>query len=109
LVDLLVNPAHAQAVGDVVADAHPGEDRLLLEDHGVDALGAILVADVHLSVALLVQPGYDAQQRGLAAAAGTDDAGELALRDVQRDVIQGHDRIGTARKDLGEVADLNLV
>ena len=53
---------------------------------------------------LRIEAGDGAQQGGLAAARGPEEADELALGDVERDVAEG----GEVAEALGEVADLEI-
>jgi hypothetical protein len=76
-----------QRQGHVAFDRAPRQQRaaVVLEHHRRFARGFGHQAAVapHLALAGWQQPGGGAQQRGLAAAAGADDADELAARDVQ--------------------------
>ena len=50
--------------------------------------GDRLAVEQHLARAVLLQPGEDADQRGLAAAGGPDHAEEFAAVDLEVDVAQ---------------------
>ena len=82
-----------QPVGHVVGHAQVGEQRVGLEDDAVVALRRRQHRDVapgqfDAPGGLRLQPGDDAQQRGLAAARRAQEADELALGDLQVDVAQ---------------------
>jgi hypothetical protein len=47
------------------------------------------------------EPGQDAQQRGLATAARTDDAEELARPNIEVDAVEGVDRPAIDVETLG--------
>jgi hypothetical protein len=66
--------------------------------------GNILPVLFHRAVGLNVQPGNRAQQGGLAAAGGAEETDELALVDVDADIIQR----GEIAKALGDVADAQI-
>jgi hypothetical protein len=51
--------------------------------------------------ALCLEPGDDAQQRRLAAARRAEEADELAVADVERDLVQG-DEAAEVLADAGE-------
>ena len=85
--------AVGEAVGHVVGHREVGEQRVRLEHDAVVALGRRQPRDVapgELDAAggLHLEPGDDAQQRGLAAARRPEKADELALGDVEVDVRQ---------------------
>ncbi len=82
----------------VLCDRHVRPDRVRLKHHsdvafiGRDAelsarVDDRLVAEEHLAAVGLLQPGHDAQGRGLSAPAGAEQRDELTVRDVERDVI----------------------
>src|SRR5262245_11712432 len=82
-----------QAVADVGGDREVGEQRVRLEHDAVVALRRRQRGDVAPVLhdapgALRLEAGDDAQQRGLAAAGGPEQADELALGDRQADVAQ---------------------
>jgi hypothetical protein len=68
----------------------PGKQRVALEDEAAVGAGARDRRPVEHDVAvrLVDQPVEDAQERGLATAAGADDGGELALLDLEADVAE---------------------
>jgi hypothetical protein len=89
---------------DVVPDGHVLERRVVLEDHADAACAGwttrdVLVADQHLARLRLLEPGNDAQERRLAAAAGAEEGGQRALGDSYRNVIEG----GVVPEALGHV------
>jgi hypothetical protein len=92
-----------EAVGDALAQALPGEEAELLEDHGDVGPGSghALPVDQHLARVGADQPVHHPQERGLAAARRPEEAQHLALGDV--DPLEGREpRLGEA---LGEVPD----
>ena len=89
--------ARLEAVGDVAGHGEVGEDGVVLEHHAdvapvrrqrVDAL----LTDADLAGIELGEAGDHAQQRGLAAAGGTQQGEELAVLDSERDIANGCDR-----------------
>ncbi len=103
---LALAPAH-QAVADVVGDGEVGEQRVGLEDDAEVALCRRQARNVPALLVdrargLRIEPGDGAQQGGLAAARGPEEADELALGDIERDVAEG----GEVAETLGEVTDL---
>nr|GFD25725.1 hypothetical protein [Tanacetum cinerariifolium] len=94
-----------QAQGDVFFHRQPREQAVLLKDDAALAADAIhgLAVDADLPAKLAVQADQQAQQGGLAAAAGTDDGDEFALGDVQVEVADG---LQFAAIDFEELADL---
>jgi len=46
----------------------------------------------------LVEPGHEVEQRRLAGTVGADDADELALRDVEIDIVDGRQTAEPARE-----------
>ncbi|MNR17165.1 hypothetical protein D3C85_1338090 [compost metagenome] len=69
------------------------EQRVMLEHEADIALahvlrGGVLPAQHHLASIGALQAGDDAQQRGLAAARGAQQRGQLAFVEVERDVVQ---------------------
>jgi hypothetical protein len=89
-----VDLAHAQAEGDVVEHGQVREDRVALEHHRQVALarrqvGDVGVADAHPAAVGVLQAGQQPQQRRLAAAAGPQQHHELAVGDLQVDIVDG--------------------
>ena len=114
LVDLLLDlvpgdAALAQGEGDVFKDVQMGEQGVALED-GVDV--ALVGGDVvdalaqeeHVALVRLLEAADDAQDRGLAAAGGTQQGEEFVVVDVQTDVLQH--RLA-AVEGLGDVFELD--
>ena len=82
--------AHAQPVGRVLPHRHPGEDRIALEHHGIlRPLAAGRHVDLDGAGGGGFEAGENAQQRRLPAAGRPDDHEELALPDVERDIVDG--------------------
>ena len=87
---------HPQAKGDIVVDVHMREDGVALKDHG-DApfprgqVGDVPPADADPAFVRHAEPGDGAEQRRLAAAAGTQQHHELMLGDDERDVVHRHE------------------
>ena len=82
-----------QAEGDVVVDGHIAEQSVVLEDEADAPLGSGNVVDpaaVDENVAAvgILQAGQHAQNRRLAAAAGTEEGDELALVDAEGNVAR---------------------
>src|SRR5262249_55524443 len=78
---------HLEAVGGVVPDRHPGEDRVALEDHRIHRAVRMWRFDLDGAGGDGLEAGKDAQQRGLAASARADNHKELAGGDVERDAV----------------------
>src|SRR4051794_30520452 len=99
---------HAQAEGHVLEHGHVPEERVVLEDEadtartGV-AVARVLVVEQHLAGGREVEPGDDAEQRGLAGARRAQQRHELARLDAERDAAQGREVVEAA----GKVADLD--
>ena len=81
--------------GHVVGDVEVLEQRVALEDrvhvalvgrHGLHRLAL----EVDASLAGLLEAGHHAQRRGLAAARGAEQREELALLDLEVEVVHGH-------------------
>ena len=90
--------ADAQRELDVLADGHVAEQRVVLEDEPDVALARVHVghvAAVQRDAAMVDfgEAGNGAQQRALAAAAGAEQHQELALPDVQRNVVDDRDAL----------------
>ena len=85
----LVHARHAQRKGDVLAHRHVRIKRVGLEHHRQAALGGRQCRVASLPSMLIcppddiLEPGDQAQKRGLAAARGADEHDELALLDGQ--------------------------
>ena len=83
--------------GEVLAHAHMRVERVGLEHHGQAAVGRRhvvdqLAVDADLAAGRPVEPGDLPQQRGLAAAGRADEDHELAVDDLEVDVVQHVDR-----------------
>ena len=98
-----------QAEGDVVFDGHVREQRVRLEHHvhgpfvGRNARH-ILAVDEQATFGRVLKTGQHAQQRGLAAARGTQQTEGLALVDVEAHLIDG-DKI---TEPLGDALDAHI-
>jgi hypothetical protein len=85
-------PSTPQAERDVLVDVEVREQRVALE-HRVDVAlvgrqaGDVAAAQVHGAVAGFLEPADHAERRGLPAARGAQHAEELALFDVERQII----------------------
>src|SRR4029077_4766707 len=84
--------AHLKAERDVLGHAHVREQRVALEYQASVALpwrlrSDIAFAEMHAAGRRLDEAGNDAQGRRLAAAGGTEQDEELAVGDVERDLI----------------------
>jgi hypothetical protein len=82
--------------GEVVEDAHVRVERVGLEDHGdVAVLGRHVIdhsiADPQLAVGDLLQPGHTAQSGRLATAGRADQDEELAVLDLEVEIVHGDD------------------
>ena len=80
------DPGHGEAEGGVVVNGLPRQESEVLEHHG-NAVGRPardwLTVDIEASAAQLGKPGDAAQQRGLAAAGGADDAKNFVALHLQ--------------------------
>ena len=102
--------AELEAVGHIVKDVVVREQGVGLEDHGGVALvGRELVdglaTQVDLALVGALEAGDHAQDRGLAAAGGTQQRHELARRDLQVGVVHGIEVLA----GLGVLVDLGDV
>ena len=87
---------HLQAEGDVVVDRHVRVERVGLEHHRHTPVGRFQVshvpaADADLALGDVFEPGDGTEQRGFSAAGRADEDHELAVLDVQLDVVQDLD------------------
>ena len=85
--------AHAEAEGDVLEDRHVLEERVVLEDQPHVARGGggarhVGPVEAHRSRIRRLEPGEDAQERRLAATRGPEQREQLALRHLQRDIVE---------------------
>src|SRR5437773_710666 len=89
-------PTHAQREGDVARDRHVGEQRVVLE-HDADvalprlAPRQVLAAELDDAAGRLLEARDHHQRRRLPRAAGAEERQELALRDVDADLVHGID------------------
>ncbi|MCY1542010.1 hypothetical protein D9M68_777310 [compost metagenome] len=89
---------HTQRKGDVLEYIQIGEQRTALEQHAhllahVEQLATregrqIVAVDPHLALVRPQLSGDKAQQRGFATAGGPHDAGDLAARDTDIDILE---------------------
>ena len=89
-----VGRAEAEAEAEVPAHREVRVERVVLEDHRDVALARVQVGDVAISdvdrpLAHLLDPRDHLHQRRLAAAGRADQHHELAVRDVEADVVDG--------------------
>src|SRR5262249_46404763 len=101
--------AHLEAVGGVLRRRHPGKKTMFLEHHGVlrpSRVGA--ASDLDRAAGGLLQPGDDAQRRGLAAAARTHQADELAVVHRQTEILQRAPERCIFAEALAEPVDADL-
>ena len=108
LAGALLARLDAQAEGDVVEHRHVAEQRVVLEDEAHLALAhmglrGVLAIKQHAAAVSGLQPGNDAQQRGLAAARGVQRGDEFARGEVEADVAER----GEAAEGLADVLDLD--
>jgi hypothetical protein len=94
----------------VVEHVEPREERRLLEhDHAVGAGRAHgLLAHQDASLVGALEARDEVEQRALAATGGSDQAHELALFHVERDVIERMDLAAAPAEALGDVLDREL-
>ena len=96
LVDLgLAELRQLQGVADVPAHGQVRVQRIALEHHGdVPVLrrgvGHVAPADRDLTLGHLLETRHHAQEGGLAAAGGAHEHEQLAVGDVEVDVVHGH-------------------
>jgi len=93
--------ADCGAEGNVVAHREVGEQGVILE-HGVHRAlvggqrGDVLAVQPHPAMIRLIEAGGNPQQSRLAAARGAEQRKGLALRNVERDVVDGGERAETS-------------
>jgi len=100
--------AHAQAEGDVLEDRQVAEQRVVLEDEAHAAVahvgvGGVLAVEVHAAAVGHLEPGDDAQQRGLARTRGPQQRDQLARGHVEVDLVADH----RTAEALAQLADLD--
>jgi hypothetical protein len=96
-----------QAEGHVVVKRHMGIERIRLEHHRDAAVGGrdvvhAFAADHQLARGDVFESGDHPQQRRFAAARGTDEDDELAVRDIQIHVAQDRD-IAVGLRDIAKL------
>ena len=116
VLDLLARLAdHLEREGDVLGDGLVGQQPEVLED-GADVAAQprhlpagepvdLLAGDVDPARGGAVLPQHQAQEGRLAGARGADQEDELALLDVDRDVVEGG--VGVAGVGLGDLLEAN--
>ena len=100
----------AQREAHVARHRHVRVERVVLEHHrDIPVLGREVVdhavADADAAGGDLLQPGDHPQQRGLPATGRADEDRELAVRDIEAEVVHGDCPVAVA---LAHVADLDL-
>ena len=93
--------------GEVLPHRHVRIERVVLEDHRDVALlrrhlGDVDAADRDVAVRDVLEAGDHAQQRRLAAAGRADEDAELALGDLERELVDGPDAVRIDLRDLVE-------
>ena len=94
----------AQRECHVLPHGHVWVEGIVLEHHGDVALARRLLvhdlaADAQLTLADVLEPGDHAKRRRLPAAGGTDEDHELAVGDVEREVVHRHRVVLVALRD----------
>ena len=108
LISLLAHAVLLEAEGDVVRHRHVREQRVGLEHHVGRPLPGrhrrhVLAVDQDPAGGRRLEAGEHPQQRGLAAARRAQQGEELALVDVEADIVDGVD----VAELLGDVLDLD--
>src|SRR5690348_11563903 len=87
-----------QAEGDIVENAEPGIERVLLEHDPAIGTGPEdgLAVEGHAALAEAEEPGHGIEKRRLAAARGAQCHGESAGRNAERDIGEGLDEAAVA-------------
>ncbi|HWJ32189.1 MAG TPA: hypothetical protein VNR59_07600 [Gaiellaceae bacterium] len=106
---LLRDAAHLQAEAHVVVDVHVRVERVVLEDHRHVArlrrqVVHDLAADADDAAADLLEPGDHAERARLAAAGRSDEDDELAVGDVEVELVHGARAV---RVDLRQALELD--
>ena len=103
---------HLQAERDVLRHAHPGEQRIVLKDHGVLPAGLAdrRAVDGDNALRRLFEPGRDVEQRCLAATAVAEDGAKSIVGDFEADIVERDHRADGTRLpvDLGHGGDCDL-
>src|SRR5262249_8259625 len=94
---LACHPRHLQAELDVLADAEPRKESALREDAPGGAAGGRAVRAIETDPPLggPEEAGHDVEERGLAAAAGTQQAYELTIVHGEVEAFERDDRGAT--------------
>src|SRR5207253_2362258 len=99
--------ADTRTESDVLADRHPGEQRILLEHHA--AIGAGLLdldaVDGDDAFRRLHVAGDGVEQSGLAAAGGPEQADEFARLDLKRSLLHGGVQLRAPAKGDADLVD----
>ncbi len=109
LVDLVLGDAgDLEGEAHVVGDRHVRIERVVLEDHGDVAVlggqvGDVAVTDEDLAAVDLFEAGEHPQRGGLATSRGADEDEELAVGDVDVELVDG--RLRVARVVPGRVLE----
>ncbi|MCB5292693.1 hypothetical protein BJQ90_02131 [Arthrobacter sp. SO3] len=103
-----IDLGHLQPEADVVPDLAVREHGVGLENHGHVALvrrqvGDVAAADRDRAGVRELEASHHPQQRGFAAAGGAEQHGEVAVLDVQGDIVGG--AVRAAGVGLDEVGD----
>src|SRR5450759_4673714 len=85
-------PFHLHAEHDVLENAHPGKQRVILEDHGVLTARLVDWLAVYHDGARRrhLEAGSDVEQRSFSATAVPEDGAELIVRHFERNVLKRH-------------------
>ena len=99
---------HPESEGDVLEDVHVTKQSVVLEDEPDLALadrlgGRVLAVEVDRAPIGRLQPGDDAEQRGLARSRGTEQGHQLAARHVEAHVVEGDE----VAERLAQMTDLD--
>ena len=97
---------HLEPERDVVPHGHVLEGRVVLEDESDVALlrrerGGVLLGQQDLARVGRLQPGDDAQERGLAGSARAEERGQRAALDLERDVVD-RDEVAEVLRDVAD-------
>src|SRR5205085_5855957 len=91
-----------EAESDIARDREPGQQARLLE-HDANFLvrrSDRVAVERHVALRRTVEPGDEAQQRGLAAAGAADYRHDLARLDIERDAVERAHGIGIDFSDV---------
>ena len=84
-----------QPVFDVRLHVEPGKDRIVLEYGAGDRPAIAAGLDFDATCGRVFKPGDDAQQRGFPATAGADQGEELAVADIEVDIVERQELLST--------------